>query len=719
TLISNGFLGLALVLLVLALFLELRLAAWVALGVPVSFLGALWLMPTLDLSINIASLFGFIVVLGIVVDDSIVVGENVFRHRQAGKEGIVAAIDGAREVAVPVVFSVLTTIAAFAPMTVVPGNLGKAMRVIPLIVISTLVFSLVESLLILPSHLAHLKSLRGDRKQGLWRRIQGRFSAVLERIIERDYTRVLNTALAWRYTVFALALAALLLTLGYLGGGHLGFSPFPRVEDDNLAVFLTMPQGTTAEVTWQALEQIENAAQELRREVEARGDLGALRHIVTSIGDQPFHAKQSVSTGGVATSYVGSHLGEVHVELAPAEERSIAGAELIRRWRELTGPVPDAVEVVFNSSLFSAGEAINIQLAGDDLDELRRAASEVRSALTAYPGVFDVADSFRVGKQQMKLQITPEAESLGLTLADLAHQVRQAFYGDEVQRIQRGRDEVKVMVRYTDSERRSIASVEDMRIRSRAGEEVPFAVAGTVEMGRGFASIHRADRRRTVNVTASVDEDRVSSNDILADLQADVLPRLLAGYQRVSYSLEGAQQQQAETMGGLARGFLLALFIIYSLLAIPFRSYLQPLIVGSAVPFGIIGACWGHVLMGKNMTIFSLFGIVAVTGVVVNDSLVLVDFVNRARRQGATLEAAIRQAGMQRFRPIVLTSLTTFVGLTPLLLEKSLQAQFLIPMATSIAFGVLFTTAIILLFVPATYYILEDLKSLFRRGERG
>ena len=718
TLIDNGRLGLLLVLLVLALFLRLRLAAWVAVGVPLSFMGALWLMPAFDLSLNIASLFGFLVVLGIVVDDAIVVGENIYRHHELGKSGAAAAIDGAREVAMPVVFSILTSIAAFAPLTVVPGNLGKAMRVIPLIVISCLVFSLIESLLVLPSHLAYLGPSGPRRRQGLlgaWYRLQDRIASGMDVLVRRFYLPLLERSLSWRYTVVAIAVTGLLITLGFLVGGHLKFAPFPRVEDDNLAVFLTMPQGTPDEVTRRALAGIEASALELQRELAEAGDVRALRHVVTSIGDQPFRAKQSISTSGVAVSFAGSHLGEVRIELAPAEERSVSGGELLRRWRELTPPVPDAAEMIFNSSLFSAGAAIDVQLSGDDLEVLRKAAGDLKAVLRTYPGTFNVADSFRVGKREMKLSITPEAESLGLTLSDLAHQVRQAFYGEEVQRIQRGRDEVRVMVRYTEGERRSLASIEEMRIRGRGGEEVPFAVAGELETSRGFAAIHRADRRRTVNVTASVDPSEANSNEILADLESTRLPRLLADHPGLSHSLEGARKQQDETLGGLAQSFLLSLFLIYALLAVPFRSYLQPFIVGSAVPFGIIGACWGHVVMGQTLSIFSLFGIVAVTGVVVNDSLVLVDFINRGYRGGLPLDQAIQQAGERRFRPILLTSLTTFAGLTPLLLERSLQAQFLIPMATSIAFGILFTTVIILFLVPATYLILEDIKARGRK----
>jgi len=714
TLLSNGALGLLLVLTLLALFLRLRLAFWVSVGIVVSFMGALWLMPVFGLTINVISLFAFIVVLGIVVDDAIVVGENIYRHHEEGKEGFRAAIDGVQEVAVPVIFSILTTVAAFAPLITVEGNTGKVLRVIPLIVVATLLFSLVESLLILPTHLAHLRhpkasgELRGMR--GAWRRFQDGFGRLLDRLIERSYRPSLRWALAQRYTTVAIALALLLSTVGWVLGGRLKFSFFPPVEADNVVALLTMPQGTAAEVTTRALARIEKSAVDLRRQVAEGGEPEAFRHMLTSIGEQPFRARGR-RTAAPAPTVTSAHLGEVNIELAPAEEREITAGELVRRWRELTGPIPDAVELTFSSSLFSTGEAINIQLTGPRLGELQHAADELQEALARYPGVIDITDSFREGKEELELSITREAESLGLSLRDLARQVRQAFYGEEAQRIQRGREEVKVMVRYPEDERRDLSSLERMRIRTPEGDEVPFSVVGRAEPGRGYASIARTDGYRTVNVTADVDLEQANSNEILAAVEREVLPRLMADYHGLGYSLEGEQQQQQESLGGLKQSFAVALILIYALLAIPFRSYLQPMIVMSAIPFGVVGAVWGHVLMGKNLTFLSTFGIVALIGVVVNDSLVLVDFINRDYRSGTPLHQAIVEAGEKRFRPIVLTSLTTFAGLTPLILEKSLQAQFLIPMAISLAFGILFSTFVILILVPVAYLILEDAKA--------
>jgi multidrug efflux pump subunit AcrB len=405
----------------------------------------------------------------------------------------------------------------------------------------------------------------------------------------------------------------------------------------------------------------------------------------------------------------------VNLELLPGEERSVEGAEIARRWRERVGPVPDAVELVFTSSYFDAGKPIHVQLQGPRTAELREASERIKSRLSEYAGVFDVSDSFRGGKQELKLDILPSAEALGLTLADLGRQVRQAFYGEEAQRIQRDRDDVKVMVRYPASARRSLGDLEHMRVRTPDGREVPFSAVARAELGRGFAAVRRSDRERVINVTAEVDLARANANEVLADLRETVLPQVLADFPGISYSLEGERREQGETLAALGSGYVLALFAIYALLAVPLRSYLQPLLIMSVIPFGFIGAIAGHLIMGHHLSMMSLIGLVALSGVVVNSSLVLVYYVNRQRADGVSLAEAVRAAGAARFRPIVLTSLTTFVGLTPLMLERSMQAQFLIPMAVSLAFGVLFSTLITLLLIPSGYLIIEDLKALPRQ----
>ena len=714
-LFRNARAGLVLVFIALALFLKLRLASWVCVGLVVSFLGALWIMPLLDVSINLLSLFAFILVLGVVVDDAIVLGENIYTKIEQGMDPKQAAIEGSQEVAVPVIFAVLTTFAAFGPLLMVEGMFGKFMRVIPLIVIGTLGFSLVESLLILPAHLAHSKISPAKKSKGLWERIQSGFSEKLKWFIHTRYKPLLEFALKWRYATIASGVAILLISMGLAMGGWLSFSFFPKVEADNVVALLTMPQGTPVEKTAAAIKKIEQAALDLEREFEKEGEQGLLKHILTSVGEQPFKIRQNRSSATMKSGLTGAHLAEVNIELKPSELRNISSEEIARRWRESAGSIPDAVELSFTSSIFSTGEAINIEFSGNDYEALNKVAQEMKQKLATYNGVFDIADSYRAGKREIKLKITPQGEAAGLTLSNLARQVRQAFYGEEAQRIQRGRDDIRVMIRYPKDKRQSLADLENLRIRTPNGGEVPFSIAAEVEYGRGFASIKRRDRRRTLAVTADVDNKITTPNEVLKSLKADFLPGLAIKYPGIKYTLEGEQKTQQETMSSLLKGFMLAILVIYLLLAIPFRSYIQPFIVMSAIPFGIIGALWGHVFLGYGLTVLSMFGIVALTGVVVNDSLVMVDFINRKRAKGIPVAQAIRDAGVARFRPILLTSLTTFLGLLPLLFETSVQAQFLIPMAISLGFGVLFATFITLVLVPVIYLIQEDMKTGINR----
>ena len=717
-LLESGRLGLLLVFLVLALFLKLRLALWVSVGIAVSFMGALALLPYVDVTINVMSLFAFILVLGIVVDDAIVVGENIYRHFEMGKRGMRAAIDGARQVATPVTFSILTTVAAFSPLIYsMEGPSAAIARTIPLVVIGCLAFSLIESMLVLPNHLSHLTHRHGEgRRRGIrrgWSIFQGFFSNRMKWVIERGYRPLIERALEYRYATVAIAVAVFLITAGYIASGRMKFEFFPDVEADNAVVLLTMPQGTPAETTLAAVTRIEAAAFELEEELQREGHGDVFRHVMATVGSQPYAAlqQQSGPTAGFQVAVAAPHQGEVNVELQSSTERTIRASEVVRRWREKVGTVPDAVGVEYTASLVSFGAAVDVELTGTDLDELRAAGEEIKARLADYPGVFDISDSFRAGKREIRLELDPRAESLGLSLEALGRQVRQGFYGAEAQRIQRGRDDIRVMVRYPLEERETLASLEDMRIRTPTGAEIPFSFAGRAEFGRGFATVQRIDRRRVLNITADVDPAVVTANEVVGDLQANVLPELLAGYPGINSSFAGEQQEQRQTFEGLFEALGVALIVIYALLAIPFRSYLQPMIVMSAIPFGLIGAVMGHLVVGISLTMLSLLGLIALTGVVVNDSLVMVDFINRRVAVGMKVREAIRDAGAARFRPIVLTSLTTFVGLLPLLLERSFQAQFLVPMAVSLAFGVLFATAITLLLVPSLYAILNDFRS--------
>lgn len=718
--IRNGVTGFCLVFMVLALFLRFRLAFWVSLGIPISFLGTFWLMPSLDVSISMISLFAFIVVLGIVVDDAILIGENIHAHHERGTPGLKGSIAGAIEMAKPVSFAVATSIAAFAPLIFVAGNTGKIMKFIPLIVIPTLFFSLIESLFILPKHLSHLRRVdnleEGKGIIGAWRRFQNRFVTKMDQFVIRIYKPTLRWCLEWRYLTMAMAVAVFMITMGLVGGGHVRFTFFPPVEGDNVAAAVTMPLGTTTEETRRAVEKLKQAADEVRDELDAmtpEGHPSIVRHTLSSVGGQPFMTDQSRSGGSVASSITGAHTGEVHIEASPSEVRKFNAYELANRWREKVGAMPEAENLQFTADIFQAGDAINVVLTGANFDELQAAAEWLKTKLNNYDEVIDIADSFREGKEEIQLAIKPEAEALGLTQVDLARQVRSAFYGEEVQRIQRGRDDVRVMLRYPRDERRSLANLENMRIRMPGGTEIPFNEVAQVTFGRGYESIRRIDRRRAVNVTADVDLSKGNTHVLNTALKSEILPELRTEFPGVYWGFEGEQSEQAETIASMSYLYGIALIIIYGLLAIPFSSYIQPIIVMAAIPFGLIGAIWGHVVMGMDVTILSGFGVVALTGVVVNDSLVMVDYVNRKRGIGLSEMESARQAGMSRFRPIILTSLTTFAGLTPLLLEKSLQAKFLVPMGVSLGFGVIFATFITLILVPSMYLILEDVRTFF------
>ncbi|MEZ5967171.1 MAG: efflux RND transporter permease subunit [Planctomycetota bacterium] len=716
-LIRNGLQGLILVFLSLALFIRFKLAFWVTLGIPVSFLGTFALMGWGDVSVNMISLFAFIVVLGIVVDDAIVVSENVDHYIEDGMPGLQAATLGTQQVTVPVVFSVLTTVVAFLPMFFVEGNFRKVWQTIPFVVVGTLVFSLVESKLVLPSHLAHMRKV-DKRSQHVfarvWSLVQSPFQLGLRAFVGWVYRPVLRAALHFRYVTIALGIATLIVTVGWVAGGRLPFRFLPNLEGDNAIALLRMPQGTPLEVTRGAIARIEAAALSLRDDLAARGESDLVRHVLTTVGDQPYALEQRRNQGSIDQAAGGAHLGEVNIQLSPSEERDITAEEIVVQWRERVGVITDAVELTFSSALISAGEDINLRLSCPDFAALQAAADEVESELAQFAGVSEITDSFRIGKREAKLRLRPEAENLGLSLAGVAQQVRHAFYGDEAQRIQRGREEVKVMVRYPEEGRRSLGDLEDMRLRTPGGDEIPFAGAVVVDEGRGFSTIQRTDRARKVNVTAKVDAKETTPGDVIAALNTDVLPRLAAKHPGLTWAYEGQAEERTKTLGSLGRGYLVALLGIFALMAIPLRSYFQPLIIMFAIPFGLVGAVWGHMILGMDLSIMSMFGLVALTGVVVNDSIVLVDFVNNARARGVALATAVLESGVQRFRPILLTSLTTAAGLTPLILEKSFQAKFLIPMAVSLGFGVIFSTVTSLIMVPSLYIILDDIGRLLR-----
>lgn len=716
-LVKNALTGLLLVFVVLALFLRPRLAFWVTLGIPISFLGAIALMPTFGVSINMISLFSFILVLGIVVDDAIVVGENILTTQERTGKGPSAAIRGTYEVLVPVTFGVLTTMAAFAPMLFVPGVMGKMMSVFPLIILPTLFFSLVESNLILPRHLAHYKKQASPANPNslvrLWNGFFNLFAHGLDQIIRHAYRPLLRTALEWRYLTLSLAIFALLLTVGLMGSGVVRLVLFPVTESDNVVGFLTMPRDAPVESTRAGVAWLERTAAEVRREIADEEGSDPVLHMLTSVGEHPYRVIQSGPMGSTGSAR-GDYLGEVDLELFPSEQRTVSAEQIANRWRERVGQIPGAVEVSIEHDLVTGRKAIDLQLSGADLGEVREVAETVKSKLAEYAGVFDILDTYRAGKPEIELELTSEGEALGLTLQGLGRQVRQGFFGEEAQRVQRNRDDIRVMLRYPLGDRRSLGDLERIRVRTPAGDEVPFSTVATGSIGRGPASVTRIDRRRSINVQAEVDASITTSGQVIAALEEQFLPDLMARHPGISYSFEGDEAEFAESMGGLVKGFVVIMFVMYGMLAIPLKSYWKPAIILSAIPFGMVGAVWGHAILGLEVSFLSMCGMVALAGVVVNDALVMVAFINKATRRESSLRNAVRQAGEARFRAILLTSLTTAAGVTPLILEESLQAEFLIPMAVALAAGVLFATAVTLVLVPALYLVMDDIRSAAR-----
>ncbi len=709
---KNAFLGLTLVIIILGLFLEIRLALWVMLGIPISFLGALLLFPYMDVSINMISLFAFILALGILVDDAIIVGENIYEQRQRGKPYLQAAIDGALEVAVPVTFSVLTTVAAFLPLVFVSGMMGKFIRVIPLVVISLMLLSLIESLFVLPAHLA----MGGPRPVsrgliGAIDRVRTGFGRKLDMFISGPYHRFLRFCLRNRYTTVAAGIALLLLTVGIVKGGILKFHFMPVVDGDVIIVSLKMPPGTPVEETARVQKFLEEKAMEVVAEYDRKrpGGDSILRDVYAVVGGT------MVEAGNVGSSVDSrTHLSDMALFLKQSEERGIPAVEIANRWRSKVGDVPGVESIVFTSNVVRMGANIDIQLAHEDFGVLDIASERIKEALAQYPGVGDIEDNYFKGKRELKFRLTPEARTLGVTEEGLGRQVRGAFYGAEALRFQRGRNEVKVVVRYPEEDRKSLWDLKSMRIRTPDGGELPLTRAAYITEGRGFSEINRTDRKRVINVTASVDDKTANAEEILFDLKQGILSRLANDYPGLAFDMGGEEKERIESMGSMVQGFMLALLAMYALLAIPFKSYSQPLLIMAAIPFGMVGAVAGHLIMGFKLSILSIFGIVALSGVVVNDSLLLIDKMNRNRRQGTELFQSVIDGCKRRFRPILLTSLTTFFGLMPMIMETSVQAQFLIPMAISLAFGILFATGITLLLIPSLYLVLEDVHKLLR-----
>jgi len=691
-LLKNGALGLALVLVMLGLFLEARLAFWVMMGVPISFMGSFLFLPAAGVTINMMSLFAYIIALGIVVDDAIVVGENVYHHHQEGMPFLQAAVRGAREVAMPVTFSILTNIAAFLPIYFIPGVMGKIFKMIPIVVCIAFLISLVESLFVLPAHLGHQRD-RQRRGLSAWlHRRQQAFSHGFRRWVNRYYGWLLEHTLRHRYLTVTVALALLAVSLSYALSGRMGFQLFPVVESDFSQAQLILPYGAPVEKTEAMMQRLLTGA---RQVIAESGHEELVEAITSDVGRS------------------GSHSGQMRVMLADPEirEKIMSTEEFTNRWRKAVGEVSGVEYLRFASDVGGPGGRgypVTVELSHRDIGVLEQASKEMAGILETYPLVKDVDDGFQPGKQQLDFTIKPEGKSLGLSASTIARQVRSAFYGAEVLRQQRGRNEIKVIVRLPKADRSTEQMIQDLMIRTPAGTYVPLREVATMKRGRAYTTIDRRNGRRVVQVAADV-TPRSKAGEVLADIQISALPDLTAKYRGLTYGFEGHQADIGESMGSLQVTFVLALLAIYAMLAIPFRSYAQPLIVMVSIPFGVVGAFLGHLIMGYDLCIPSMFGIVALSGVVVNDSLVLVDFANRRRREnGMSHRQAICAAGIQRFRPVFLTTLTTFGGLAPIIFETSRQARFLIPMALSLGFGILFATLITLIIVPSLYMAIED-----------
>ncbi len=688
-LLGNAYLGLSLVFIFLALFLEIRLAFWVSLGIPISFLGSFIFLSFTDFSINMITMFAFIITLGIVVDDAIVVGENVYYHRQRGSSFLRAAIEGAREVAGPVIFSVLTNVVAFLPMYFVPGMMGKVFKSIPLVVASVFTVSLIESLFVLPAHLGHGKAQSRLPLLNPIIRVQSRFSAWFEHMIYKNYGKLISKSLRRRYIVLAGGLALLIGTLGYALSGRMGIELFPKVESDYAFVNAVLPYGASRGSVERVQQRLIDAADKVVAE----------------------HGGADLSKG--VWSKVEENEIEVRIFLTSPEIRPLGTAEVITLWRDTVGPLHGLESITYESDRGGpgGGKGLTVRLSHSNTEVLDTASEHLAESLNNFAVLSDIDDGSAKGKRQFDIKLTPMGEAVGITSSEVANQVRYAFLGAEALKQQRGRNEVTIRVRLPERERATEETLDALVIRLPDGKEMFLRDLATVTQGRAYTSITRSNSRRVNEVTANV-TPRSAAEGVINELKQSVLPNLVNQYQGLTFSFEGRQADLRESMASLYEGLLLALIAIYALLAIPFRSYFQPLIIMFCIPFGIIGAVYGHMIMGYSLSLMSMFGVVALSGVVVNDSLVLIDFANRRVRAGEKPVNAIKTAGIQRFRPIMLTTVTTCGGLAPMILETSRQAKFLIPMAISLGFGILFATSITLLLVPALYMVLEDVHNL-------
>ncbi|WP_305844989.1 efflux RND transporter permease subunit [Photobacterium leiognathi] len=695
--LSNMFYGGILVFIILALFLDIRVAFWVILGIPFCFLGTLLFMPTplVAVSINLISLFGFILVLGIVVDDAIVVGESVYSEVEDKGQSIDSVIAGAKKVAIPATFGVLTTMAAFIPMLISDAPRTEFFKAIAWVVLLCLTFSLIESKLILPAHLSRARLAQGKSRTNALSRLKQRFNLAVDRFINQGYRRFISVCIVHRYSVLATFSGILMLAIALVVSGQLRWVFFPNLPSDYIQVNVDMNISSSDENNAKVAAQIEEALYQTDAEIFQELGVHVVKHTFINMEN-----RQDLF---------------VLAELHKTETLPITSFEILKQWQAQLPPLVGVKNITFEASIGRKQSDVQFSLKGDDLAQLAQASKAMQQLLYQYDGTLNIKDDLSSPTPEVKLQLTKAGEALGLSLASLASQVRHAFYGYEVQRVLRNNEEVKVMVRYPQQERSTIGYLENMKVILPNGRFVPFTEVAKANIESSYTSINRVDRKRSVIVSANVDKSQTSPSDIYNDILENKLDQLRQAFPSVKFALDGRAKDEKNTKGSLIRDSILALITIFALMAIPLRSYSQPLIIMSVIPFGIIGAIAGHYLAGLTLNLLSVFGILALAGVVVNDSLVLVSFINRALKQGVPLEQAVVNAGCSRFRAIVLTSLTTFFGLAPILLEDSLQAQIVIPMATSLAFGILFATVVTLLLVPSLYLILADIKRGVKR----
>ena len=695
----NGVVGLLLVLVALGLFLELRVAFWVAVGIPVSILGSLILLPVMDASVNMISLFGFIVTLGIVVDDAVVVGEDIFHKISEGMSRQDAAVAGVREMSIPVIFAVVTNIIAFLPLLFVPGESGRFFNILPSVIIAVFTVSLVEALLILPSHLAYSrKNPHLDSIFSRFDKAQTKLRLKIDAAMERFYHPILAVAIRFRYITLAIFVSSFVIVVAYLFSGRVDFTFSPAIENDYIQAEIEMPTGTPVARTRDVAFQIEAAA---KRAIAKNGEEGIVRGITISVASRS------------------NNRASVSCKLVPQSQRKVTGSGFVALWREEVPEIPDIESLFYDYLAGPGGEAaINIQLAHTEVDTLRRAAEELGDMVARYPGVTDIRKGFGKEMPQISFEIKPAGQALGITARDLGQQIRHAFYGAEALRQPREREELRVMVRLPEADRKSLSGLEGLLIKAANGAEIPINQAAEIIETTAPVRIDRVDGGRVLSVTANVLRNVTNENKVLAALEKKELPDLLKRFPGLRYSFEGSQREQREATKNLSIGLTASLFAIFAIMASFLRSYIQSIIVLFTIPWGLAGAVLGHIVLGFELSIFSVLGMIALCGMVVNGGFVLAMTRCRYLARGIPLKEATVRAAERRFRPILLTAITTFLGLGPMIFETNEQALFLVPMAISLGLGTLASSLVVLILVPVSFVIREELQALRPQDKR-